>query len=262
MGSKPKEHIDSYFQRGASGSNAVAPEKQSTHDSKRKRDSDSEITQHEEGKNESKLDAILKHLENITNENKRIREDIKEISDELRRERGAREELKSKINFLEERVGKLEEQMERRENAERRGNVIIKGVEEGGRESSDELLKTVQGIITQRLKLDSNIELNSVERLGKKSAGYPRPILIKLGDIEDKQRIMKRRTELKGTKIFLDNDYGPTTMAKRKKLLNLAGQLNVPKNEIRLRGKTIVVKKKIYELGMVNGEETLLEAKN
>ena len=69
----------------------------------------------------------------------------------------------------------------------------------------------------QKLKLE-NIEIERAHRTGNKTENRPRTIILKLKNYEDKSVILKRGKMLKGTGIFVIEDFSTGTMEYRKEL--------------------------------------------
>ena len=96
--------------------------------------------------------------------------------------------------------------IEANEKEKRDKNVIIMGLEES--EVNSEAM--VKELISTRLEL-KDIGVVSKRRLGKSSISRqtPRPALVVLESVEHKVQIMKSRTKLCGSNIFINNDLTP-----------------------------------------------------
>ena len=88
----------------------------------------------------------------------------------------------------------------------REKNVIIMGLEES--EVNSEAM--VKELISTRLEL-KDIGVVNVRRLGKSSISRqtPCPLLVVLESVEHKVQIMKSRTKLSGSNLFINNDLTP-----------------------------------------------------
>ena len=103
--------------------------------------------------------------------------------------------------------------------AERMANIIISGLPE----SKDEDTKqAVNHLFTDTLKVTSNIV--SARRLPdprttSKNTNRPRLVHVRLGSIDDKLRVVRARSQLKGTTIFLNEDLTKPEQEQKKRLL-------------------------------------------
>ena len=98
--------------------------------------------------------------------------------------------------------------IEANEKVRREKNVIIMGVKES--DVDTEVL--VKDLITTKLNL-SDVEITNARRLGKQNKN-PRPVLVVFDSVESKRKVMRNRTKLLGSKIYINNDL---TLDQRKK---------------------------------------------
>lgn len=92
--------------------------------------------------------------------------------------------------------------MERSESQARRQNVIIRGLELNGRDLKREVDEFLKG------KLSVNEEIKKVIRLGNNlnNNNNSTGVLVQVESLEAKRKIMRNKTQLKGIKIFIDDD--------------------------------------------------------
>ena len=85
-------------------------------------------------------------------------------------------------------------------------------------ESEDQLRE----MIFEKLKMDHRtIEVECAHRTGKPTTGpgdRPRPIVVKFLRFKDKVAVLERAKNLRGTYIFLNEDYPEAVRQKRKEL--------------------------------------------
>ena len=98
----------------------------------------------------------------------------------------------------------------------RRNNVIVFGLK---REEGKNVQEDVANLLKERLQVqvDANEIVEAME-IGKKSSTTPRPILIKAATRECKVRILRQKRLLKGSNIWINDDY---TKMQRNHLLQL-----------------------------------------
>lgn len=234
------------------------PSNENYQESKKRRESTGDEINTMKETFEEILKGIREEMKKIGRETKETNEEIMEIKELLERDREERRAMREEICFLRDRVAKLEANFERRENLERKNNIIAKGIEEDEEEDQIKTRSIIEKLFKEKLKIEP-VGIDRVMRLGRERGKYPRPILIKMNELNKKISVMKERPKLKGTRIFLEDDYSDTIRNKRKRLLEMAKETNVPRNEIKLRGDKIWIRKKLYELGMEEGEEILSE---
>ena len=92
------------------------------------------------------------------------------------------------------------------------------GVSEGGKEMYDESEEIIQKIIKDKLKITKNIIIERAHRTGRKEEGKKRCIVLKLLNYKDKELILKNANKLKGTGVFINEDFSRETLEKRKDL--------------------------------------------
>ena len=123
--------------------------------------------------------------------------------------------LTSEVSYLRVKTAHLEKKIDDQNEYSRRENLIIKGFPE----SKDEnCLEKVNDIFR---KLDVGpFQLHRFHRLGKftKLAPKPRPMIVRFVCYQDKLSVLKKRTQLKGTNIFLQDDIDPEVEACQAKL--------------------------------------------
>jgi hypothetical protein len=128
-----------------------------------------------------------------------------------------KDELVTTINLLEVKVQHLQSELDNMHSNLRKKNIIIQGIPEKKDESWKEL---ENADFYLKLGITDKPDYDDCFRLGKRTTGKPRPILLKLIRQRDKTNIMSRRKQLKGTSIFA-NDDNPKEVRKQLSLLRL-----------------------------------------
>lgn len=103
----------------------------------------------------------------------------------------------------------------------RRNNVVIDGIKESGKETAANCEDQVRKLLTEKLQLDYvQIELDRVHRAGKPAnSDKPRPIMVSFLRLKDKLAVLDRARRLKGTGIFINEDFPESVRQKRRELL-------------------------------------------
>ena len=136
----------------------------------------------------------------------------KELKDEIA---SVKEKHEVENKFLRDKVRELEDRS-------RRNNIRIEGLKESENETWETTTRKVEDIITNRLGIKQKVIIERSHRGGKKQmdkfTGKPRTIFAKILDYRDKELIMQNAKKLKGSGIFINEDYSKETMEIRKGL--------------------------------------------
>lgn len=128
--------------------------------------------------------------------------------------------LKKTVNKLEETITLQNAKLANLEDRSRRSNLVIFGVADAPDESEQDLRgKVVENIFSRRLGV-SCTSVQRIHRLGKRVG--KRPIILCLQDYKEKVEIRRNAKKLKGTNVYIQNDYSQETLNKRRLLWNSA----------------------------------------
>jgi len=110
------------------------------------------------------------------------------------------------------------------EGQSRRNNIIIDGIGESVSENWSDCEGKVKKLLSEKLQIDHRrIELERAHRTGKPSSSLPstrpRPIVAKFLRYKDKLEVLGKAKALKGTNIFINEDFPEAVRQKRKELL-------------------------------------------
>ena len=162
-----------------------------------------------------------------------IRGSNEKIVTELRQLKGTVSQLVGRIDYMESEVasvknelyrlqdytGFLEDKLDDLENRSRRQNIVIRGVHEDEKESWEQTEKKVRDVISERLNISVTEQMvERAHRTGKRNPGRDRPIVCKLLSDKTKSEILKNCKKLRGSKIFIEQDYSYRVRAERQKL--------------------------------------------
>ncbi|XP_064198055.1 uncharacterized protein LOC135258512 [Anguilla rostrata] len=125
------------------------------------------------------------------------------------------EDLAKSVEILEG----IDKKMDYLENQSWRSNIIIDGVLEECENWEMSEMK-VQEILGKKLGLNVKyIEIERAHRVGKFDDSRPRQIVVKLLRYKDKQMIQSHAKKLKGTRIYINEDYPDLIKKKRKEFM-------------------------------------------
>ena len=119
--------------------------------------------------------------------------------------------------------GLVREKIRDLEDRSRRNNLRIDGVKESERESWEDTEVKMQNLFTNELGLQRQINIERAHRTGKAQTGEeskPRTIVLKMLDYREKILILKNAHKLKGTGIYINEDFSRETTEIRKRLWN------------------------------------------
>lgn len=110
------------------------------------------------------------------------------------------------------------------ENQSRRNNIVIDGIPETPEESWSDSEKKFREILSGKMKIDQkHIEIERAHRIGRPLADgagkRPRSMIVKLARYKDRQTILSKANNLKGTNIYMNEDFSDAVRQKRKDLL-------------------------------------------
>lgn len=175
------------------------------------------------------IDASNKRVDGLTRELGDLRESVhftqKDVDDLRAKEKVSSKltnELKSGASNLEESLMSLTVKSDYLEGQSRRNNIIIDGIGESPNESWSVSEDKVRRLISEKLQLDHRaMEIERAHRMGKPTTNgeRPRPIIAKLFKYKDKLAIMENANKLKGSNIFINEDYTEAVRLRRKELL-------------------------------------------
>ena len=130
------------------------------------------------------------------------------------------------------------------EDRSRRKNLRIYGITETNDESWKKCEEHADQVFSQKLGL-KNIRIERAHRVKRKKGDKtkkPRPIVCNLLSFKDKKLILKNANKLRGTNIFIDEDYSIETMEYRKQLWDEVKYLHSQGNIAYLNYRSIVNK--------------------
>lgn len=99
-------------------------------------------------------------------------------------------------------------------------NLIVKGIEDEEDENEIESQTKIEKLIQNlRIKFNSEADMEEVRRVGKYRSETKRPILIKLVTEKKRNEILSQAKALKGTNIWIEEDFTKEVQMERKELM-------------------------------------------
>lgn len=175
-----------------------------------------------------KLDAVVDELKMIKHENAR---------------------LKEKVKTQEERILQLEREV-------RKKNIVINGVEDVENEDESEREDKVSTLINKiGVEINMREDIDEIIRVGKYSREKKRPILVKLNKERMRTKILQSTKNLKGTKIWINEDYPRDVRVERKMLVHQMKEARNKGCRAQIRYNKLIINDEVYTAGDIEGEE-------
>ena len=156
---------------------------------------------------------------------------VEEAIDDVKQTAEGNKEKLTKIDGLEEDIARIEAELKHLRSAKaemedrsKRNNVIFRGVKEDENETWEETEQKVKTLITEKMNITENIEFERVHRM-KTGTRTNRPIVAMCCKFKDKEKILSKGTELRGTNIYVDEHFSGETSFIRKKLFGKRKEL-------------------------------------
>ena len=121
-------------------------------------------------------------------------------------------------DILNAQLTEMRQKVENMESHSRRNNLIFNGIPTTKpNESSQDCEETLRSTLAKELKIDmSEIAFERVHRI--KTRKSPNPIIAKFTYYKDRESIIKKRASLKGTQIYINEDFTTRVRDIRQKL--------------------------------------------
>ena len=172
-------------------------------------------------------------------------------------------ELKIKIlsNIIirqEEQINNLKEQLWLERAAKRKPNLVVSGIIEHDNETPKETVQKVSQFFKDQMEIQEDIKVKKAQRLGDPNA-KDRPVLIKLENAQEKAKIYKNITHLKGKQntkrrlFYVNDDLDEQQMEQRRMYRALIKENNEQELNLtikmqcnRLMVNNTIIKPKVY----------------
>ena len=182
-----------------------------------------EMLKDEIAKFNERIEKIEHNIIGNKNSIKNLEKEVNDIKDGLKFTEDIFDEkvseLHTRIDMLEEERDNLEQKLSVQEDRNQRNNLRIDGMKEYNGETELELEEKVKTLFKEKMEIEEDIEIQRIHRTGQRSYGKPRTVIFNLLRFKDKARILKQGRNLKGSNIWINEDFSKRTMEIRKKLL-------------------------------------------
>ena len=173
----------------------------------------------------SHLETTNKRLEEISKEVRDITESVEftegRLDEEIATVKDDISKMKSDVRLIERDLldpNDVSEKLIELEDRSGRNNLCFDGLTEDTNETWDDCERKIQKILSDKLEITEDVEIERCHRMGKRKGNRPRTIICKFLRFKDKQKILKNAKKLKNSGIYIYEDFCNDTMELRKSL--------------------------------------------
>lgn len=169
-----------------------------------------------------------------------MKDKLSEVMREIKDTKVENEMLRNRIGLQEKKITSLEREIRRR-------NLVVKGIPDSENENLEQTIEKVAKICeTLGVCFKPEIDLDEVKRLGRPTADRQRPVLLKLTTTNKKVEILGKTRKLKGTNIWIDEDFPKDIQEERKILIPKLKEANSRGQKAQLRYNKLIINGKIH----------------
>jgi hypothetical protein len=166
------------------------------------------------------------------------------------------ENLKSELQSCQDKISGLDNYM-------RRSNLIFDGIVESNDESSKILLNKIHDTFaSMKVPNFKSIKLERFHSLGFNQGKVARPIIVRFCYYMDRELIWSLRTNLKGSNIFIREDFCRDTLAYRSTLIPIMKAAKASGSKCTLVGDNLILDGKRYPRGQLGNLPDKFSPKN
>jgi hypothetical protein len=138
------------------------------------------------------------------------------------------------------------------EDQTRQSNLLFNGVEEKPGETQSILESKMEKVFEQMQVASKTICIAKVYRLGPLFPSRPRTIKVHFTNMYDREQIWQKRKNLKGTQIFVNEDFSPETSKYRASLTPILKAAKQSNKKCTIVGDTLILEGKRYPKDKLN----------
>lgn len=168
----------------------------------------------------TRMDSQLKDIQELKISLQFTQGEVDTIKEEKRKLTESTDTVQNDFYKVCENLHDITDKLEYLEGQSRRKNLVFEGVLESPGETWADAEEKINQLLREKLQLQHPVEMERVHRVGKPGGrDWPRPIIAKLLRWKDREAILQRAKQLKGTKIYINEDYMDSIKMKRKELM-------------------------------------------
>lgn len=173
-----------------------------------------------------RIDEMLKDVQDLRTSLQFTQKELDDLKSENKGIHAICKSQRADIDRLAESMLILDEKSDFLDRQARRANLIIDGVPEAEKENNLVTEEKVLEIIKEKLNLDTKtIGVEQAMRIGEVNIsrdgtqGRPRPVMVRFHHTKDRDTVFRNAKKLKGTRIFINEDYPEAVRQRRKELV-------------------------------------------
>lgn len=173
------------------------------------------------------MDGTNKRLDSVIRDVQELKTSLEFTQTKFEEEKMGCTEIEAKIRAFETNITTSKQELDAMfnkldyiENQSRRTNILIDGIADEKGENWCESEKKVREMFSKNLGLDGiHMDIERAQRLGQfQERGRPRKIVVKLLRIKGRELILSSAKKLKGTRIYINEDFSEAVQHRRKEL--------------------------------------------
>lgn len=179
---------------------------------------------------EPTLSDVMSMLVNMNAKFDEVKDDVKKLKDssstleaqmkELRQEnlviQRELQQLKAETDCLQKKLNEADRKIDDLESRTKRNNLLFFGFPKKANETTDDCEASVSSFLKHELEIPDTIEFDRVHRLNNRNDA---PIIARFTFYKDRVKVMKAKYKLKGSKIFIGEDFSSRVREMRKLLI-------------------------------------------
>lgn len=167
----------------------------------------------------TRLEALTREIQEIKTSLQYTQKEVDDIKSDNTKQADQCNSMQSDLFKVCDSLLAVTDKMEYLEGHSRRNNLVFDGIMESSGETWADTEEKIQRVLAEKLQLQGEIEMERAHRTGKPGGDRPRPIVVKLLRYKDRTAILQRTKNLKGSKIYINEDFTDAVRRKRKELM-------------------------------------------
>lgn len=164
---------------------------------------------------DSKLDEVKEEVHTLREEYTAMQDEVRGLREEVSGLRQQNDDMLKSHAALTEQMEDLARKTDDLEGRSRRNNLIFHGLERRDNETSADCEDTLRDLFTDRLELSQDVEFDRIHRLNSKPDS---PVIARCVFYKQKLAVLKAKSKLRGTNIFIGEDFSSRVREVRRKL--------------------------------------------
>eukprot|EP00745_Piridium_sociabile_P038347 TRINITY_DN699_c0_g1_i12.p1 TRINITY_DN699_c0_g1~~TRINITY_DN699_c0_g1_i12.p1 ORF type:complete len:280 (-),score=67.35 TRINITY_DN699_c0_g1_i12:640-1356(-) len=168
-----------------------------------------------DSKFDTKFEEVKQEFNALREDNVSLKEELRGLREEVSGLRQQNQDLQRKNDHLAEKLDYLDRKVDDLEGRSKRNNLVFYGVARRENETNSDCEDILKDLFTDKLELARDVEMDRVHRVSSRPDS---PIVARCVFYKQKVDILKAKTKLKGTNIFVGEDFSTKVRDLRKRL--------------------------------------------